>query len=138
MKYQNGFPGHDELRMQFTVWLKVVVKRAKIDYIRRQKRRYIEVPIESAEIAESLVYEQNFDVADECAVFDFENDRLAAAFAKLSPRRRQILVIQFVKKYTSEEIAKELNCSLQYIYGQRSVALKELRWLLIRSNSYEI
>ena len=132
MEYHKGFQGHDELRMQFTVWLKVVVKRAKIDYIRRQKRRYIEVSIEEVAVAESLVYEQNFDGADECAVFDFENDRVAAAFAKLSPRRRQILVMQFVEKFTSEEIAKELNCSLQYIYCQRSVALKELRRLLCK------
>lgn len=131
MEYK-GFHGHDELRMQFTVWLKVVVKRAKIDYIRRQKRRYIEVSIEEVAVADSLVYEQNFDVADECAGFDFENDMIAAAFAKLSPRRKQILIMIFVKKFTSEEIAEELNCSLQYVYSQRSIALKELRGLLCK------
>lgn len=60
-----GFHGHDELRMQFTAWLKVVVKRAKIDYIRRQKHRYVEVSIEEVAVADSLAYEQNFDRTDE-------------------------------------------------------------------------
>ena len=34
MEYSKGFSENDELRMRFTVWLKIVVK---IDYIRRQK-----------------------------------------------------------------------------------------------------
>lgn len=37
MEYSKGFSENDELRMRFTVWLKIVVKRVKIDYIRRQK-----------------------------------------------------------------------------------------------------
>ena len=37
MEYSKRFSGNDELRMRFTVWLKIVVKRVKIDYIRRQK-----------------------------------------------------------------------------------------------------
>ena len=50
MEYSKRFSGNDELRMRFTVWLKIVVKRVKIDYIRRQKKRYIEVSIEEAAI----------------------------------------------------------------------------------------
>lgn len=54
MEYSKRFSGNDELRMRFTVWLKIVVKRVKIDYIRRQKKRYIEVSIEEAAITNTL------------------------------------------------------------------------------------
>lgn len=130
MATENKFHENDELCMRFTVWLKVVVKRAKIDYIRRQKRQYIEVSIEEIAVANLLVYEQKFDVVEENAGFEFENEKVAMAFAELSPRKRQILIMLFVEKFTSEEIAKKLKCTLQYVYSQRSLALKELRRIL--------
>ncbi len=38
--------GKDELKGKFTAWMKVVVKRAKIDYIRRLIRHSNEISIE--------------------------------------------------------------------------------------------
>lgn len=93
MEYSEGFSENDELRMRFTVWLKIVVKRVKIDYIRRQKKRYIEVSIEEATISNTLVYEQKFDINEERNKFVFENTRISVAFNKLSPKRKEILEI---------------------------------------------
>lgn len=72
MEYSKRFSGNDELRMRFTVWLKIVVKRVKIDYIRRQKKRYIEVSIEEAAITNTLTYEQQFDINENSNKFIFE------------------------------------------------------------------
>ena len=41
MEYSKRFSGNDELRMRFTVWLKIVVKRVKIDYIMRMNYKII-------------------------------------------------------------------------------------------------
>ncbi len=86
----------DELRMRFTVWLKIVVKHAKIDYIRRQNRRSVEVSIENVENKNLLVYEQEFDNYEESLTFDFESETTATAFAKLSPKRKQVLFSQIL------------------------------------------
>ena len=59
--------------------------------------------------------------------FDFEEERLADAFAKLPIRRQKILTMLFVEEKKPEEIAKELNCSAQHVYDQRYQALKKLR-----------
>lgn len=132
MEYSEGFSENDELRMRFTVWLKIVVKRVKIDYIRRQKKRYIEVSIEEATISNTLVYEQKFDINEERNKFVFENTRISVAFNKLSPKRKEILEMLFVRNLTSDEIAKEWKCSLQYVYLLRSSALTKLRDILTR------
>ena len=132
MEYSKRFSGNDELRMRFTVWLKIVVKRVKIDYIRRQKKRYIEVSIEEAAITNTLTYEQQFDINENSNKFIFENSRISAAFNKLSSKRKEILEMLFVRNLTSDEIAKEWKCSLQYVYLLRSRALTKLRDILTR------
>lgn len=136
MEYSKRFSGNDELRMRFTVWLKIVVKRVKIDYIRRQKKRYIEVSIEEAAITNTLTYEQQFDINENSNKFIFENSRISAAFNKLSSKRKEILEMLFVRNLTSDEIAKEWKCSLQYVYLLRSSALTKLRDILTRGNNW--
>ena len=59
--------------------------------------------------------------------FDFEEERLADAFRKLPIKRQRILSMLFVEEKKPEEIAKCLNCSVQYVYDQRYQALKKLR-----------
>ena len=132
MEYSKVYSEINVLRMGLTVWLKIVVKRVKMDYIRRQKKRYIEVSIEEATISNTLVYEQKFDINAERNKFVFENTRISAAFNKLSPKRKEILEMLFVRNLTSDEIAKEWKCSLQYVYLLRSSALTKLRDILTR------
>lgn len=108
------------------------IKRVKIDYIRRQKKRYIEVSIEEAAITNTLTYEQQFDINENSNKFIFENSRISAAFNKLSSKRKEILEMLFVRNLTSDEIAKEWKCSLQYVYLLRSSALTKLRDILTR------
>ena len=77
-------------------------------------------------------YEQKFDINEERNKFVFENTRISAAFNKLSPKRKEILEMLFVRNLTSDEIAKEWKCSLQYVYLLRSSALTKLRDILTR------
>lgn len=116
---------NDELRYRFTAWMKIVVKRAKIDYIRRQNKRCKEISIESKNLSYKLVYEPQIIIDNNS--FDFENKDLLRVFKKLSEKRKQILIFIFVNNFTAEEIAAKMNCSVQYVYNQHSLALKELR-----------
>lgn len=83
-------------------------------------------------ITNTLTYEQQFDINENSNKFIFENSRISAAFNKLSLKRKEILEMLFVRNLTSDEIAKEWKCSLQYVYLLRSSALTKLRDILTR------
>ena len=115
----------DDVRYRFTAWLKIVVKRAKIDYIRRLKKRPKELSIDDKKLSHELVYEPQLITNNND--FDFENKDLLRVFKGLSEKRKQILILIFVHNFTAEEVAAKMRCSVQYIYNQHSLALKELR-----------
>ena len=117
----------DSLRGKFTAWLKIVVKRAKIDYIRRLNRHSNEISIEDEQLTDKLIYEPENESETSCSKFEFENDRLSSVFMKLTRKRRQILELLFVNKMDPEEIAVELQCTLQHVYNLRSLAIRELK-----------
>ena len=117
----------DSLRGKFTSWMKIVVKRAKIDYIRRLNRHSNEISIEDEQLTDKLIYEPENESEASCSKFEFENDRLSSVFMKLTRKRRQILELLFVNKMDPEEIAVELQCTLQHVYNLRSLAIRELK-----------
>lgn len=59
--------------------------------------------------------------------FNFEEEKLAQAFAELPLKRQLIMEMMFVEKKTPSEIAKELNCTEAYVYNQKHRALVNLR-----------
>lgn len=126
---------NDELCCQFTAWMKIVVKRAKIDYIRRQNRYSNEISIEDKKLIGKLTYEPIKDKENTGNTFEFNNVRLSKLFSKLSNRKRKILEMFFVYKMEPEEISEDLQCSLQNVYNMRSLALKELKSKLNRNDS---
>ena len=113
--------------MVFTAWIKIVVKRAKIDFIRREKKTFSEYSLEDESITKKLKYEPVLESEQKANEFNFENKDLAKIFSKLTPTRKKILLYLFVKNLSPEEIANELGCSIQNVYNQRSLALKELK-----------
>ena len=117
---------NDDLRNRFTAWMQVVVKRAKIDYMRRLKAWPKEVSIEDENVRNKLIYRSTKDVGD-VSSFSFDNQRLEAVYKKLSPQRRRILELLYVHNCTLEEVAKILHCCVRNVYNQRSLILKELR-----------
>lgn len=122
---------NDELRARFTGWLDTVIYRAKLRYMEKQEQEKITVSIE--DVPESfLEYRETlFSHVERTANdFDFEEERLAMAYSSLPLMRREILRLLFVEDLKADEIAKRLNCSVQHVYNQRSLALKRLRQLL--------
>lgn len=119
----------DVLRARFTKWLDIVIYRAKLKYLRKTETKLKLETVSFEELPESSqpVYEDRMQQNDSKSDFDFEEERLADAFAKLPIKRQQILTMLFVEEKKPEEIAKELNCSAQHVYDQRYQALKKLR-----------
>ena len=118
----------DELRGRFTHFLERLVGNAQIDYLRKIKHRFPVLSIDDIP-EDSLVKEEPLSYGKR-AVFDFEEEKLARAFSSLPLMRQQILTMLFVEEWRPAQIAKHLNCSVQYVYNQRFLAIKKLRQLL--------
>ena len=119
----------DELRARFTVWLDTLIRRAKLNYLRKT-----EIPIDIVSLEE--LFEENLPVTEDEWMrkllfqendFNFEEERLATAYAELPLMRQQILKLLYVDDLTVGEIAKQLNCSPQYVSDQKQKGLKYLR-----------
>ena len=122
----------DELRARFTVWLETTVYRARLKYLEREKPKVDIVSIEELPESALAVSEKAAYYANPKSAFDFEEERLAEAFAKLPIKRQEILTMLFVEERKPEEIARLLNCSPQHVYDQRYQALKKLRIALTK------
>ena len=122
----------DELRARFTVWLETTVYRARLKYLEREKPKVDTVSIEELPESALSVPEQASYCERSRSAFDFEEERLAEAFAKLPIKRQEILTMLFVDERKPEEIARLLNCSPQHVYDQRYQALKKLRIALTK------
>ena len=119
----------DALKAKFTRWLETVIKRARIDYLRKYEDHpeiisYEDIP-EAERIAPSL--EDQWD----------EEERLAKAFMELPLKRRQVMELLFLEGMSEAETARRLNCSLQYVRNQRCIALKKLRSRLMEGGDDE-
>lgn len=123
----------DELRARFTKWMEVAVYRARLNYIKAQSRHLTTMSLEDAQKDQLYSREaktpwmQNVGAEDS---FDFEEESLAAAFSRLSAVKREIITMLFLLNMTPHEIADKLGCTVQYVYKQKSLALKRLRDLL--------
>lgn len=129
MSYQQKCE-RDELRARFTAWLETTIYRAKLKYLEREREKMEMVSIE--DVPEKLLVVSDRTVYRSVAqsAFDFEEERLAEAFANLPLKRQKILTMLFVEERKPEEIARLLNCSPQHVYDQRYQALKKLRQAL--------
>ncbi len=118
----------DVLRARFTNWIEKLIKNAKIDYIRQQNKAEPEfVSIDELFEDEQLIGARDVVISEDKDSFDFQEERLAEAFYKLPLMKRKILELLFIECIKPEEIASRLNCSSQYVYNQKFLALKQLR-----------
>lgn len=124
----------NDVRNRFTAWMQLVVKRARIDYIRSLKRRKKEISLESEEIADKLIYEPADDNLGCSDGFAFSDEIISVVILNLPPKRRKVLELLFVHNMSPEEIAREMKCTVRHIYNQQSLALKELKEKLKKEN----
>lgn len=123
----------DVLRGRFTNWLDVLIYRAKLKYIRKLSQNVETISLD--ELIDSGFQPIDPVPVDACIsskkhTFEFEEEKLAKAFCDLPIKRQKILEMLFVDQMKPEEIAKELNCTVQHVYNRRSSALKTLRLAL--------
>lgn len=102
------------------------MRNARIDYLRKLKRQVPTVPLDS--IPESQLGYTDSPPPD--VGFDFDDERLSVAFNELSSMRQRILTLLFVHEITPSEIAWLLDFPVEYVYKQRSLAIKRLRQIL--------
>lgn len=118
---------NDELRCRFTAWMKIVVFRKKLEYIRKLKKHKNEVPFEDGKLHNAMISEP-FDVAEtDLREFDFCNEKLASAYKNLPARFRKILGLIYVENAEPEAIAKKFGVTVQYVYNVCSLAIKRLK-----------
>lgn len=129
MTRQKATDDRDELRAEFTVWLDTLIRRAKLDYLRKHH-----VPLDIISLEE--LHEDNMPVSEDVWMrqmlfeeddFNFEEERLAQAYAELPLLRKQILKLLYVDELEVKEIARLLNCSAQYVSNQKQKGIKHLR-----------
>lgn len=120
----------DELRGRFTRFMEVCIRNARCNYLKVQLRRVPTVSIE--EVPELLLAEECKPSQVNNDDFDFEEEKLSEAFRTLPLMRQRILELLFVEQLSPQEIATCLNCSVQYVYNQRSLAIKALRSLITK------
>ena len=127
MHTQQSQPEPDVLRARFTCWLEVLVYRARRKYLRKEEHRIKtisldDLPEEQWPIAPAPVLRET--------EFDFEEERLARAFSKLSVERQKLLTLVFLYELKPEEAAEVLHYSIKKFYNNKYEALKKLRTML--------
>lgn len=118
----------DELRARFTGWLDRFLQREAARYRKALESNARVQPLES--VPEELL-STGKGVEYSASDFDFEEEQLAEAFAKLSPKRQQVLTMLFVEERKPGEIAKRLGSTPESIYLLRYRSIKELREKLL-------
>ena len=124
---------NDELRARFTNWLNKLIYRARLNYLKKQKNNPIMLSLD--DIPEENLRSTDIELlveASETNSFEFEEEKLAEVFYELPLMKQKILIMLFVEEKTPNAIAKKLNCSVQHVYNQRSLAIKTLRILLMK------
>jgi len=120
-----------DLVRRFTAYMEKVVYNARIDYLRSQDYLKKENIAKQLLADDLITYEDPLPATD--SEFDIEDERLAAAYYRLTPMRRQILKLTFDEGLSAEDAADRLNCPVKYVYNHKHEALKRLRNLLMES-----
>lgn len=130
MAHRNGHQktGDDYLRARFTMWLNTTLIHAKLRYLETHTQKLDVVPLDDI-LAETIADPIDYYACIERSQtdFDFEEEKLARAFSELPLMRREVLRLLFVEEKTPEEIAQQLQCSVEMVYKQKSRALIKLR-----------
>lgn len=131
MKNYIGFD--EEIKIRFTAWLRTLVKRARIDYLRTNSHRRIEIPLSELMNNRNMSYEmkmipikQNLEKGE----YEFEREAISRAFTFLTITQRKVLLLMYIEGMSQKEIAEKLGVSVQRVSKVKQEALFELKELL--------
>ena len=123
----------EEIKIRFTAWLRTLVKRARIDYLRENRSRVLEIPLSELSNNRNLSYEirmipikQNIDKSE----YEFEREDISRAFAFLSNTRRRVFLLLYIEGMSQKEVAKTLGISVQRVSKLKQDALFALKEML--------
>lgn len=122
------------LQARFTNWLKTLLLRARIRYIQKNKNHVETCSIDR--VPENVLsYNDSYsDLENERNEFlEFEERKLASAFSELPLMKKEVLKLLYYDELSPKEIAGVYGCSLQHVYNQKSLALKILRKIMLKS-----
>lgn len=116
LKYRHSYRGES----QFTVWMYRIARNSWVDYFKKARR---ELPWdENAEEPRSDDPTPNDDLEASQT-----RSQLRAALAKLSPDKREVLVLSRYQNMKYEEIAELLGCAVGTVKARVHRALKDLK-----------
>jgi RNA polymerase sigma-70 factor (ECF subfamily) len=110
-------------------WLRVTVRNASLNLLRRQKN--INKKQNDFLHLTEQEYEQRYFI-DELS--DDLHTRIMAAIENLPPRQQEILKMYFVEEMNNVAIADKLQISIQAVKNQKVTALKALRRIFTRED----
>ena len=109
LRYKSEFP--------FEPWLFTVLRNSLIDYYRKKKKEYANMPLDDLEVTPSaLQVEEKYSL-----------DRLLPTDAGLNKSQRQAIELRYGKDFSVEEIADTLGTTSSHARQLVSRALKRLR-----------
>ena len=125
----------NEIEIKFTAWLKVLVKRARLDYIRRKQNLTREVFFDDLGEQDIRYIMANMQIDFEPSLELFENKNLSDVYEKLTETQRTVIYHLYFSDRTIAEIADSTGWSNRYIYNQKYLAIKKFREFF-RENDY--
>ena len=139
-KQNSSFDATDDgLIARFTAYMAQTVTTAKIDYIRRQRHRKWETPVDKLPLKDEppspTTERWQSGISDN--EFSFAEERISNALSSLPALRRRILELAFIERLPAQEIADALGCSVKFVYDQKHAALKKLRDILMRGGELD-
>lgn len=117
----------NDIEIKFTAWLKVLVKRARLDYVRRKQHLKREIFFDDLGEQDIRYIIFNNPTEFKEAFETFENKDLSEIYEQLTDTQRSVLYRIFVCEETTTEIALSTGWSVQYIYNQKYLAIKKFR-----------
>ena len=117
----------NDIEIKFTAWLKVLVKRARVDYFRRKQNLEREVFFDDLGEQDIRYIISNNPIEFEESFEMFENKDLSEIYEQLTDTQRSVLYRIFVCEQTTAEIALSMGWSIQHIYNQKYLAIKKFR-----------
>lgn len=117
----------NNIESKFTAWMKVLVKRARLDYLRKKNIQSREIFFEDLEGRDTRYVLKQLLIFSEPSIDLFENEDISEVYKQLSDTQRSIIYRFYVREQTIVEISTYTGWSVNYIYNQKCLAIKKFR-----------
>jgi RNA polymerase sigma-70 factor (ECF subfamily) len=116
LKYRQGYRGES----QFTVWMYRIARNSWVDYFKKAKREMSWNEEMEEPASDEANPSENFEEKQKLL-------QLRAALVKLSPEKREVLVLSRYQDMKYEEIAELLGCAVGTVKARVHRAIKDLK-----------